>query len=131
MPDPERQLTADGRHQAKAAGQWLVAQFPRKARLIASPYLRTQETAAIIAAETGLQVETWSSITPDADIGFLLDKLAGISEDLILVSHLPLVGHLAAMLVDGRKYDQPWSPAECWLLEGEVLAAGCMSVSHI
>lgn len=130
-PDPARQLTADGRHQAKIAGQWLVGQFPKKPRLIASPYIRAQQTANIIAKECGLSVETWQDLTPDADAKCLIDQLSTVSDDLILVSHLPLVGHLASWLVEGRCFDQPWSPAECWLLEGDIAAVGCMTVQHI
>jgi len=61
----------------------------------------------------------------------LLNDLTAQEQDLILVSHLPLVGHLAAMLVDGQLYDQPWSPAECWILQGDLAAAGCMSVDAV
>lgn len=130
-PDSERQLTSTGKHQARVAGQWLVAQFPKKPRLIASPYVRAQQTATIIAEECGLQLETWKGLTPGANVNALLEQLSGITEDIILVSHLPLVGHLASWLVDGRCYDQPWSPAECWLLEGEVAAAGCMTTTSV
>ncbi len=130
-PDPERQLTAAGAKQARIAGQWLVAQFPKKPRLIASPYTRAQQTATIIAEECGLQIETWNSLTPDASVKAVIEQLSKVSDDVILVSHLPLVGHLAALLVDGRVYDQPWSPAECKLLEGEIAAIGCMTTTSV
>lgn len=130
-PDPERTLTATGKQQARIAGQWLVAQFPKKPRLIASPYVRAQQTATIIAEECGLQIETWNSLTPDASVNALIAQLSNVSEDAILVSHLPLVGHLAALLVDGKCFDQPWSPAECQLLEGEVVATGCMTTTTV
>jgi phosphohistidine phosphatase len=32
-------------------------------------------------------------------------------------------------MVDGEVYDQPWSTAECWVLEGDLIARGCMRVS--
>lgn len=128
-PDSVRQLTATGQQQAKAAGQWLVAQFPSKPRLIASPYVRAQETANIIAKECGLTLETWSELTPEANVKTLINQLSSIVEDVILVSHLPLVGHLAAWLVDGECYEQSWSPAECRLLEGKLAAIGCMTVT--
>ncbi|HUH57269.1 MAG TPA: phosphohistidine phosphatase SixA [Pseudomonadales bacterium] len=130
-PDSERELTATGKQQAKIAGQWLLAQFPKKPRLIASPYIRAQQTASIIAQECGLQVETWKSLTPEASVNALVDQLGDITEDVILVSHLPLVAYLAALLVDGSSYNQPWSVAECWLLEGKLAAAGCMSTTKV
>lgn len=130
-PDFERRLTALGRQQAKGAGQWIKAQFDKAPRLVASPYLRAQETATIIAKECGLQIETWPNITPEGNAKALVDKLTGVSEDIVLVSHLPLVGYLAATLVDGRSYNQPWSAAECRLLQGEILASGCLSVANV
>ena len=50
---------------------------------------------------------------------------------MIVVSHLPLVGRLASLLVDGRALDQPWSPAEGWVLSGDLFAPGCMTVDQI
>ena len=35
----------------------------------------------------------------------------------------------APVMVDGEVYDQPWSTAECWVLEGDLIARGCMRVS--
>lgn len=130
-PDPERELTATGKQQARIAGQWLVTQFPKKPRLLVSPYVRAQQTAAIIAQECGLTIDTWNDITPAAHPEAIVDQLSELSEDIILVSHLPLVGHLATLLVDGQASDQPWSPAECWLLEGELAASGCMTTSSV
>jgi len=52
IPDPP--LTSEGKHQAEAAAQHLVASGIE--RLLASPYVRALETAEIIAARTGIAV---------------------------------------------------------------------------
>jgi len=129
--DSKRELNARGVIQAAGAGRWIKNQLSGKARILVSPYVRAMQTGAQISSEVGVEPETCELLTPDADLNALLEYLSGSNEDLILISHLPLVGHLAAMLVDGQLYDQPWSPAEVWQLDGEVAAAGCMIVKGV
>lgn len=131
VQDQGRKLSARGVQQAEGAGRWLAQQIQGKPRLLSSPYVRTQQTADSIARQCGLAIETSGLLVPEGDVSQLIDRLSQTEGDAILVSHLPLVGHLAAMLVDGQMYDQPWSPAEVWILEGDIAAAGCMTVSGV
>jgi len=129
--DRSRALTARGLAQADGAGKWLAQQSLHNADVYVSPYLRAQQTAVEIAGHTGLDLVITDHLTPDADILALLATIESRSDDLILVSHLPLVGHLAAYLTDGEVYEQPWSPAEVWILEGDIPGPGCMSVKAV
>ncbi|MAK91708.1 MAG: phosphohistidine phosphatase SixA [Oceanospirillaceae bacterium] len=130
--DSSRSLSAKGEKQAKGAAAWLKEQVGEDAvQILASPFQRTMQTAAAISEALGTQIETSENLTPDANLKALLDDLTACTNDLILVSHLPLVGHLAAVLVDGEIYDQPWSPAEVWQLEGDIAASGCMTVKGV
>lgn len=134
--DASRSLTPKGLLQAQRAGCWvnsLIAQgkLSDNASIIASPYLRAQQTAAEVAAACDKAITTDGTITPSGVAAAVVDNLTHASEDVILVSHLPLVGRIAARLVEGEEFDQPWSPAECWLLEGEVAASGCMTVTSV
>ena len=131
VQDEGRALTPRGLMQAQGAGVWLAQQPLKSPALFCSSYLRTRQTADAIGAALGLTATVMPALTPDADVRHLLDELMRQSDDLILVSHLPLVGHLAALLVDGQVYDQPWSPAECWLLNGDIAAPGCMTVEAV
>lgn len=131
VQDQNRGLTERGEGQAVGAGHWLAQQAFNNPRILASPFLRARQTAQAIADSLILPVETMPHLVPDGDVQQLLNDLTAQEQDLILVSHLPLVGHLAAMLVDGQLYDQPWSPAECWILQGDLAAAGCMSVDAV
>lgn len=54
---PEVPLTPLGEEQARAAGDRIRAAF-RPGRVVASPFRRAQQTAALIAAPLGLAVET-------------------------------------------------------------------------
>lgn len=125
--DAERRLTPEGEIQAEHAGKWVTSRLP-EARVISSPYRRAVQTAAAIARELDAEVHEFPPLTPDSEPQGVIDGLMNEHGDLVLVSHLPMVGRLAALLVDGQVYDQPWSTAECWLLEGDLIAAGCMQV---
>ncbi len=131
VQDQNRGLTDRGAGQAAGAGRWLAQQTFNNPRILASPFLRAQQTAQAIAGSLALAVETMPHLVPDGDLQQLLSDLSVQEQDLILVSHLPLVGHLAAMLVDGQLHDQPWSPAECWILQGDLPTAGGMIVDAV
>lgn len=76
IPDPP--LTAEGRRQAEAAAQNLAASGIE--RLLVSPYVRTLETAEIIAARTGIAVTVEPMVRERAafscDIGTPRSRLA-------------------------------------------------------
>lgn len=129
--DAARTLTDEGLVQVDQAGQWLAKCVLGNAGgvIMSSPYERAQQTAKAIARHTNRTIQTSTLLRPDSDPIALADVLAGEFEDLILVSHLPFVGRLAAVMTDGEVYDQPWSTAECWVFEGDLMARGCMRVS--
>ncbi|MCH2039949.1 MAG: phosphohistidine phosphatase SixA [Saccharospirillaceae bacterium] len=134
--DPLRQLTDKGLREAQGAGRWLAemladGNLSAGATIYASPYLRARQTAEAIAFATSLPLKEYEEIVPHGRLERLVEQLATEQTDIVLVSHLPLVGRLAAQLVDGQIYDQPWSPAECWVLEGDIAASGCMSVASL
>jgi len=125
--DSERRLTAQGELQAAEAGSWIAGRAI-SGSIIASPYRRAQQTAAEISRKTGLQVLDTVLLTPDSSPVAFLDSIIDVQQSLVVVSHLPFVGRLAALLTEGQVFDQPWSTAECWQLEGDLYAPGCMSV---
>lgn len=129
--DHTRPLTELGQEQVQRLGRWLCEQGWQNASLTASPFVRAQQTAQAIATALSLPLQTLPMLQPDGTPYDVADWLACQSQAQILVSHLPLVGRLASLLVDGRVYDQPWSPAECWVLEGTMAAPNCMSVVDV
>lgn len=132
QPDSWRELTARGRKEAVRMAHWLASRLEapeREAlRIAASPYVRAQQTAAIVAEHLNAGVETLALITPDEPIDPVIDWLQGNSRQApwLLVSHMPLVGALAARLVDGDpRSSLPMPTAGVAALEAEVWAAGC------
>lgn len=128
--DAERRLTRHGREQALRAAAPLLGQ-PLQA-IIASPYVRAQQTAALVhqALERDDSVRTASWLTPEQDVRRVLEELALLGiEHVLLVSHQPLVGLLTSLLEHGH-VQQPlgMSTASLVELEGDFILAGLMTL---
>ncbi|PRY72810.1 phosphohistidine phosphatase SixA [Halomonas ventosae] len=135
-PDAERELTPHGVEEARRMGRWLAARedldLPRL-RLLASPYVRARQTAAWIAEPLGLEVEPLPLITPDDPPEAVVEWLLGEPDDrpLMLVSHMPLVGALTGLLVEGRgDHGLGFPTAGVAELEAEIRAAGCARLAR-
>jgi phosphohistidine phosphatase len=127
--DAQRVLQPQGHEQAIAVGRWLYSHGFTAAQVLSSPYIRAQQTAAHICDEVGLPEPLLQDVLiPDVAPHLTVELLTKLSGDVIIVSHLPLVGRVASLLVEGQVLNQPWSTGECWVLEGDVFAAGCMQV---
>lgn len=127
-PDAERELTARGRREAERMAAWLAGREDlAELRLLESPYRRARQTAAIVGQALGLEAEALPIITPDdpprAVADWLLEQPQG--RPLLLVSHMPLVGALTGLLVEGRADRGLGFPtAAVAELEADVWAAG-------
>jgi len=99
--DAERPLSDHGKAQVAKMVPHLEHLIP--ANVIASPYLRAQQTARIVCDGLGLKgFEIQDTITPEGDPFAVLRLLESRRDDsLLLVSHQPLVGILLGLLVDG------------------------------
>ncbi|MBV6274541.1 phosphohistidine phosphatase SixA [Pseudomonas aeruginosa] len=128
--DSERRLTAHGRKEVLQSAARLAG-LPLDG-ILASPYVRTQQTAELVREALGLvePVGTAPWLTPDDDPREVLGFLDERSErNLLLVSHQPLVGALGGLLVHGNRRDPlPMSTASLAELEGDFAAAGLMTL---
>jgi phosphohistidine phosphatase len=92
--------TAHGREQVLRSAAHLLGQ-PLQA-IIASPYVRAQQTAALVHALGFAEpVRTVPWLTPESDVQQVIAKRALGPEHVLLVSHQPLVGSLVGMLSMG------------------------------
>lgn len=126
-----RNLTARGKSQAQGAANWLAKNIEGPVSIWVSPYLRTQQTAAPIAEALGVEVVAHKCLQPEMTPQKVVDELCNEQKNIILVTHLPLVGRLASLLIEGMVFDQPWSPAEIWQLSGDVFAPGCLTNTDV
>ncbi len=127
IPDALRHLTARGRQQALAAGEWLAAEGLAPGRVWCSPFVRTVQTAELAAQGWGVSepVEARAWLAGGA-LGELLDAVAAEIDELpvLLVGHLPDLGHLARLLTGLPRLPDP-SPGTLIALEGEPIPGRC------
>lgn len=126
--DAERALTPQGRHRVAALWQALSAEGVKPGRLVSSPYVRARQTAETIAGVVGdASLDTLDLLVPEGAPTAVLDWLMAAApgdEDLVLVSHMPLVGQLTGLLADSAGAHVPFSVGTVACLEVEVAAAG-------
>ncbi|WP_332878219.1 SixA phosphatase family protein [Massilia sp. S19_KUP03_FR1] len=99
--DMARALTPKGWRQAEQMAQWLKAQLPGAVRIVASPAVRTRETADALA----LPYEIDRRIAPDADADQLL-AASGWPDShglVILIGHNPAMSVLASRLAGAQE----------------------------
>ena len=128
--DHLRELTAHGRREVlHAAGHLLGAPLQT---ILVSSYVRAQQTAELVHEALGRApaLLTVDGITPDDDPHEALRLLAGRSEEeLLVVSHQPLLGALAGLLLHGHLQELlPLQTASLALLEGAMPLAGLMEL---
>ncbi|WP_048308221.1 phosphohistidine phosphatase SixA [Halomonas sp. PR-M31] len=130
-PDARRELTEQGHAEVMAMAKWLattLAASRDQLRIVASPYVRAQQTAAIVAEQLDTRADTLSMITPDDPIEPIIDWLQEKAQQtpLLLVSHMPLVGALSGRLVESDPRSSLRMPtAAIATLQADVWAAGC------
>lgn len=105
--DEQRPLTEQGIHESVMMARWLSPQLETLDRVIHSPYLRARQTWQAICKELPVptHVEESPEITPYGDpdsVAAYLEALASQGENLLVVSHLPLVGYLVRQLCPGH-----------------------------
>ncbi|NLS13270.1 phosphohistidine phosphatase SixA [Vibrio sp. SM6] len=104
--DAERELTLRGREESRIMAEKCrengIEMFDK---VLVSPYIRAQQTwQELNQSLSAKEVQLSADITPYGDAEAVFDYLSALIElekpqQLLLVSHLPLVGYLTAELV--------------------------------
>ncbi|MBZ2168008.1 MULTISPECIES: phosphohistidine phosphatase SixA [Marinobacter] len=124
--DQQRELTEIGRHQVAAVAAQVAESEWRPELIWCSPYVRARQTAAIVSEILNCPVDEREFLTPDDDPGACLDALLEAQEwPLMLVSHMPFVGSLSTLLVDGHRHGIPFMTSQAVLLDVPVVGPGC------
>ncbi len=128
--DDLRELTELGWAQAQSASDWLIQQVAGPTRLVASPLCRARQTARVVQQTLGLpEVDILDVLSPEGDplraeqaISLIMRETV---EELIVVSHMPLIASLQSWLEEGLlTTGEPFSLAEIRVLEAGVFAPG-------
>ncbi|WP_422776175.1 SixA phosphatase family protein [Pseudomonas mediterranea] len=130
-PDPERALTVHGREEVLRSAAELIGR-PLTA-IYASPYLRAQQTAQLVREALGFEPEliTVDWLKPESRPQTVLKHLED-RDDVLLVSHNPLVGSLLGLAQHGH-LQQPEQVKTAGLaeLEGDLPLAGAMRLKGL
>jgi phosphohistidine phosphatase len=100
LSDLDRELTAKGRKQAMEMGKWLDARLAKDCRVLVSPAIRAQQTAAGL----GRRFETVREIAPGVDPTAILVATGwpDAKGAVLVVGHQPTLGQVTAMLLFGE-----------------------------
>lgn len=112
IPDLGRALTGKGRKQAARVAAWLNQHLPEDTRILASPALRTVQTAQAL----GRPFDEVAAIAPGADVEDVL-RAAGwpaAKRSVLVVGHQPVLGQVAARLLFGEALDVSVRKAGIW-----------------
>jgi phosphohistidine phosphatase len=107
--DSQRALTHQGEQEAKLMASWLQKKHLPPTTVFVSPYVRAQQTCAIVTSLITTKTTTLNFITPSGDAKQVHDFIDGVCSDnfdkgseqeqsLLIVSHMPLVSYLVAEL---------------------------------
>ncbi len=121
--DLARALTPRGRRDAARVARVLAKQLDPNTQLIASPAVRTRETAEPLAAKVGVQVEVDRRLAPGARVESVLAVLEdaigaaeGETASIVLVGHQPWLGQVARRLLSDDAGDLSVKKAAAWWL---------------
>jgi phosphohistidine phosphatase len=101
--DPKRALSDRGREEVTAVAQFLGRAGVRVAEVQHSGKERAKQTAEILArAIADGRVSQRSDIAPLDDVAPLVAEAGELSDDLMIVGHLPFMANAVSELVGGR-----------------------------
>ncbi|WP_111496314.1 MULTISPECIES: SixA phosphatase family protein [Marinobacter] len=126
--DQERELTEAGRFATGTVANQIASSSWRPQLIWCSPLVRAQQTAAIVSGVINVPVIERPFLTPDDDPGQCLDALLiedDLPETLMIVSHMPLVGALSTLLVDGHRRGIPFMTSQAVVLDMPIVGPGC------
>jgi len=107
-PDLGRKLTARGEKQARRVAQWLNDRLPSSARIVASPAVRTQQTARALIELSERKIKTLPALAPGASVAEFLRAVQwpDARHVVVAVGHQPTLGLVASTLMTGT--EQAW-----------------------
>lgn len=106
-PDELRQLTPEGREQARALGERLRDEDASPAVVLTSPLLRARETGNELARALGAESVPDERLAPGAGVDDVRAVVEGRGDQVVVVGHQPDCGQIAAALTGGPEPSFP------------------------
>ena len=112
--DLQRALTHKGERQARRMAAWLNQRLPATTRVLVSPALRCRQTAEAL----GREMRIVPTLAPDVPAAALIEaaRWPRSSEPVLICSHQPTLGQLAAQLLAGVEQDWAVKKGAVWWL---------------
>lgn len=126
--DQARELTEAGRMGSAQVASQLASSDWRPDVIWCSTLVRAQQTASIVSEVINVPILERPFLTPDDDPGRCLDALLETQEPprtLMVVSHMPLVGALSTLLVDGHRHGIPFMTSQAVVIDLPIVGPGC------
>ena len=116
--DLKRRLTGRGEQPARRMAEWILAHQPKDMRIIASPAVRSQQTAKALK----LPFETNRKIGPEACVSELIAASGwpASSGSVLIIGHQPSLGRLASLLLSGHEAEWTIKKGALWWLSNRV-----------
>lgn len=116
--DLKRRLTERGEKQARTMAKWIREHQPKDLRIIASPAVRTRQTAEALK----LPFEIERKIAPDACVSALIAASGWpqASGAVLIVGHQPSLGRMASLLLAGHEAEWTIKKGALWWLSNRV-----------
>jgi phosphohistidine phosphatase len=101
--DPARPLTSRGEEETRQVAALASRLALNLSRIIHSGKLRAEQTAAILAQSLlpRAGVTSESGLAPNDDPALWIERLARLSEPVMIVGHLPFLARLTGLLLAG------------------------------
>lgn len=135
--DQQRELTPQGEAQTHQLTQVVEKLGITVDAVFTSPYIRAQQTAAIVVDTFGVSdIQDCDLITPDGNPQVVIDWLSKQNQEkILLVTHQPFAGSLISTLVNGNgRYDSsipPMMTSSLAYLSMDICASGCADLQWI
>ncbi len=124
--DPQRALTSAGYRETNAILKQSKVELQTVTKIIASPYLRAQQTAELVSEFLELPIETNELLTPEGSVAKVSELIDQHHQQVpLLVTHQPLVGSFVDWicgLAPGR-HIMGTSALAC--IQADVVAGSC------
>ena len=131
--DETRALSEEGRAEVAAVCKERASELAQVKTIWASPFVRTRQTAKIVAETFDRPLEIHEVLTGDTPAQAVLDALSAADAKVfpvLLVSHQPLVGALVNGLC-GTGDEHPMGTASLACLSSDVWARDCAELEWL
>lgn len=134
LSDELRSITPAGQLRLKSMLQQNAGLFGAVETVFHSPYLRTTQTAELVAEVCAAPLQISDLLVPEASpqqiIDFLLEQ--NRDNDIMLVTHQPLIGYLVSLLCEGDlSHPEPMLPGAMAVIDLELPAAGLGALAQL